>query len=279
MLYIYEAIAAPSYPSSIPHPILLILSHPSTPPYSTVKMRFAALVALSLAVASGALAAPSSNPGDRQIPAPAVVPSAYRQTGLSSASKPFEFTINLHGAKMDQLEARMMQIATSGGQWLSDEELATYASPDALSLTAVKTFLTVAGVPESAISYSKFNDAVTVQSTVGQVSKLFGNAQFYDFDVNGQTVSRTKQFTIPAVIANLVQDISPLNSFSNVKASPPVVKKTTPEAELAARAAPSSCNTAQVTPACLRDLYGTTSYTPSPVSGQTDVGVLGFIGQ
>lgn len=54
-----------------------------------------------------------------------------------------------------------------------------------------------------------------------------------------------------------------------------------PKADAAPAAAgvPAACNTASVTPACLRALYGTDTYKPAPVKGKSDVFVAGFIGQ
>ncbi len=244
-------------------------------------MRFASLATfVALAMATGSMAAPTSAV-EALLHAPAVVPSAYRQLGLSPSSAPVEFTISLKGAKMDQLEARMLSIAQSGGNWLTDEELAEYSAPDPKNLAAVQAFLKSAGVPDSAISYSPAKDHITIQSNVGTVNGLF-KTQLQDFALNGgAVVPKAKSLTIPASLSSFIADVGPLTSFAHVKTPTPATatKHTPASAELAARAVPSGCSTSGVTPTCLRNLYGTSSYTPSPVAGQIDIGVLGYIGQ
>ncbi|KDN41339.1 subtilisin-like protein [Tilletiaria anomala UBC 951] len=261
-------------------------------------MHFASFIALSLALASSAsvLAAPQPRGvGNVVLPAPAIIPAAWKQVGVSNLSAALQITLPLKGANQDALEARMIQIAQSGGAWLTPEELATYATPAPADIAAVKSFLAANGVPASAIALSKNSDLVTVQATVEQVSKMFGNVQLYDFEFKGKTFRRAKQVTIPASIANVVQDVSPLTAFQTVMTGPArkssvshvvaAVSQANSNATVSnaatAATAPSSCTSASpyVTPQCLRDLMGTSSYQPAPVSGQVDVTVLGFIGQ
>ncbi|KDN41340.1 subtilisin-like protein [Tilletiaria anomala UBC 951] len=254
-------------------------------------MQYPSFIALALAMASSTsvLAAPASQPRgliETLLHAPAVIPSAWQQLGLSQGSAPLEITMTLKGEKQDALEARMTQIAQSGSAWLTPEELAEYVTPAAADIEAVKSFLTSNGVPESAISFSKNSDLVTVQTNVAQVSKMFGNTKLYDFSYLGKTFSRAKQLTIPSSIANAVQDVAPLTIFQTVKTGPAKRSTISPHAALAnstavdsVAATPTSCTSAYITPQCLRDLMGTSSYTPTPVSGQIDVTVLGFIGQ
>lgn len=80
--------------------------------------------------------------------------------------------------------------------------------------------------------------------------------------------------------------VQPFTNFLAVASVSPIKKRNiiTPAekremlAELERRQAPASCSTAKVTPACLRNLYGTVNYKPAPGS-TVDVFVAGFIGQ
>ena len=98
----------------------------------------------------------------------------------------------LKGAQLDQLDARMEQIANSGSEWLTTEELTQYSAPTPATIASIKTLLTSYGIPEDAITFSKLQDLVTVNATVDQVNKLF-STQLVDFANNavGQTVRRT----------------------------------------------------------------------------------------
>ncbi|PWN33128.1 subtilisin-like protein, partial [Meira miltonrushii] len=165
---------------------------------------------------------------------------------------------------------------------LTTDQLQQYVAPTDDNLSAVQNYLKSNGFSDSQISYNVFKNQVTVQSTVGQAAKLF-NAQFSNYNFANGAVPRTKQYTVPAEIANAVDFISPLTSFQQVQkvSRDPVRITRDQEEELYKRSVPSAanCNTAGVTPTCLRQYYGTYNYTPTAVNGITDVFIAGFIGQ
>jgi tripeptidyl-peptidase-1 len=197
--------------------------------------------------------------------------------------------MSLNGADMAGLTARMESIAASGGKWLTEAELAQYASPSAADEAAVRAFLVKNGIPASAQKWSKLRDSVSVDSTVGQTAKLF-QAQFLEYSVDGQRAARTKAYTIPSEIANSVQDAYPLSTYGSIRRAStgftPLAEEDIPAGEAAEEEAlerrqstPSSCSTNSVTPACLRAYYGTSSVTPKATSGVVDIGVMGYIDQ
>lgn len=73
--------------------------------------------------------------------------------------------------------------------------------------------------------------------------------------------------------------VQPLASFADLPGTGPIQASADTAAKATGKDVPSSCDTSGVTPACLRDLYGTASYTPTNVKGKTDVFIAGFIGQ
>lgn len=212
--------------------------------------------------------------------APRKVSPGFQELGVSDLSMPYEFTMALKGAQLDQLDARMIQIAQSGGEWLTTEELAEYAAPAASSIASIKSLLAAHGIPEGAISFSKMQDFVTVNATVGQVNQLF-STQLVDFahPTIGKTVRRAKQYTVPAAITEHVVDVAPIAFFAPPASTVhrPRRLDTTAMAN-EKRAVPRSCNLQVVTPQCRRDLYGLSSYTPKPAKGSIDVSVLGLNG-
>ena len=254
-------------------------------------------VTLALAVTSMSLAAPTSGlrqDGSVRKTAPSVIPSIWQQLGQALAPTPYTFTMSLASSDMAGLSARMEQIAASGGEWLTDDELAQYAQPTAETRKAVTDYLTAQGIAASAMQFSKYGDQVTVQTTVGQTAKMFA-AQFNTFNVKGAQVARTKEYTIPTEIASHIEDVFPLTNFGQVKHTTAVIEdmpaslmgnSTLAERfvdgdvdALARRATPSSCSTAKVTPQCLKDFYGTSSYARSTGTSRPDVSVMGYIDQ
>jgi tripeptidyl-peptidase-1 len=250
-------------------------------------------VTLALTVIGLTLAAPSSSPkrslGSLIMPAPNVIPSIWKQLGAASTTAPYTFTMSLVGADIPGLTTRMEQIAAAGtGAWLTDDELGQYATPSADATNAVTSYLVSQGFSQSDLAFSKYGDQITVTTTVGQTSSLF-SANFLNYNFNGIQLARTKTYTIPTEIASHVQDVYPLTNFAQVKHNTVIRKKLDTNSTMAAdlilanknkkRAAPSSCNTSQVTPACLKDYYGTTSYTRSTGTSTPDVGVMGYIDQ
>ncbi|MCO5596092.1 hypothetical protein L7F22_050151 [Adiantum nelumboides] len=238
------------------------------------------LAALAI-LASSVSAAPSAVTG-KVLGAPAVIPSAFNLAGLANLVTPFTYTFHLPSKDDAGLQSWLSQNSETLAGVLTIDQLQQYAAPTDENLSAVQNYLKSNGFSDSQISYNVFKNQITVQSTVGQAAKLF-NAQFSNYNFASGVVPRTKQYTVPAEIANAVDFISPLSSFIKAdKVSTEPVKVTRDEAEeIYKRSAPSSanCNTAGVTPTCLRQYYGTYNYTPSAVNGVTDVFIAGFIGQ
>ncbi|UJO21498.1 Tripeptidyl-peptidase sed3 [Fulvia fulva] len=239
-----------------------------------------ALYIVCLALAGGVYGAPPTTPSGTPTRAPQRISPGFQRLGVSQQSIPYEFTMALKGAQLDQLDSRMVQIAQSGGEWLTTEELTQYTAPAPSSIADIRSLLTSHGIPEDAISFSKLQDFVTVQGTVDQVNKIFAT-QLVDWTrpTDGQTVRRAKEYTVPAAIAEHVIDVSPIAFFAPPPSTvhePRQLDAISMENEK--RAAPGSCNLQTVTPECRRDLYGLSSYTPKPVAGAIDISVLGLNG-
>lgn len=244
-------------------------------------------VLLAFAVASQANAAPT--PASVLRKAPAVIPSVWQEAGATVDSDAFQFTVALKSSRMAELSAKMEEIAASGGAWLTEEQLKEYAAPTAAATAAVRSYLASHNIPDSALSWSKLGDSVTVNSNIATVAKAFSVQQFSKYNVNGKTVARGKAYTLPADIADVVDDVFPLVNYAQVRRASTEFTPLTDsqmaeferdlaERDLEKRATPASCTTASVTPACLRALYGTDSFTPVAGSNVA-VGVMGYIDQ
>ncbi|KAK0554000.1 hypothetical protein OC846_002285 [Tilletia horrida] len=201
--------------------------------------------------------------------APEIIPEIWQAIGHPDLSTPYTTTLHLHEPDLAGLTARMEAIAAEGsGNWLSDEELRAYISPSADAVNTVKAFLASKGVKPNTIKLSKFGDQVTFTSSIAKQQAIF-NAQFHNFRVDtkdSSVVARARNYTIPAALASFVKSASPISTFGVPHQVRPVIqaeKVTLQPEEPRKRASYANCNSAQVTPGCLRDAYETSSYTPS----------------
>lgn len=131
--------------------------------------RFAQLLALIVASITLASAAPA--PGGRTQYAPTVIPAVWKKLGAAKPSDSLSFTLVFNPVDASGLEERMTQIALSHGEWLSQEEVATYFAPSPDVKNAVESALKAIGVVD--FSYSAIGDHLTVTTTVDQAAEVF----------------------------------------------------------------------------------------------------------
>ena len=162
--------------------------------------------------------------GGSVMKAPAAISPLFEKVAASNPAKLITFTMAVNSADVAGLEAKMLSISNSqtnpngGAAWLTEPELAKYATPTPQSLDAVRSFLTAAGITADQISFSKFKDRVTVSGlTVDRASKLFG-ANFSDYTFQGKQIGpRTAAYTIPSSLKGVVSSVSPFTVFMNVR--------------------------------------------------------------
>lgn len=265
----------------------------------------------ALTTATLTLAAPG-NPKSI-INGPPKIPGIFKKLGGAASAAPLDLTFHLKPSNLDGLTAYMEQNAATLATPLTPDQVAAYVKPSDADINTVQTYLLSQGFKQKDLTISSFKDEITVTSTVGQgeylfllidfirvtnlkvslyrdalAAKMFATT-FDDYSVYGLTVPRADAYTIPTDIASQVTQVTPINSFINVQ-TVPIKKNISPSKRreiwarefdsLAKRAGPASCSPSKVTPACLRDLYGTSSYTPKVVStSYTDVLIAGFISQ
>ncbi|KAK0554893.1 hypothetical protein OC845_000534 [Tilletia horrida] len=216
--------------------------------------------------------------------APETISSLWQAVGLPDLSAPFTTTLQLNEPDLAGLATRMDAIAAEGsGKWLSDDELRTYISPSADTVNTVKTYLTSKGVDASTIKLSKFGDQITFTSSLANQQSLF-NTKFENYRLNADgspVVPRAKGYTIPNALGSIVKSAFPISSFGLPKQLAPIMMADGVPVSLenmSKRATYTNCSNAQVTPACLRDAYETSSYTPSSSTGRA-LTIMSFIGQ
>ncbi|KAE8211056.1 hypothetical protein CF327_g5149 [Tilletia walkeri] len=244
---------------------------------------------INIAVLAVALAPSASFALIDPFHAPAMISDLWQAIGLPDLAAPFKTTLQLSEANLAGLTTRMEQIAAEGsGKWLSDDELKAYISPSADAVTTVKSYLTSRGIDARTITQSKFGDQLTFVSSIGNLQSLFNTKfQNYQLDANSAVVvPRAKNYTIPSPLANLVKSVYPISSFGVPKELVPIStfgasggeETAQARAVLSERATYTQCNNSAISPACLRDAYETSSYTPASSTDRA-ITILALIGQ
>ncbi|CAO1638380.1 unnamed protein product [Parajaminaea phylloscopi] len=192
---------------------------------------------------------------------PAVLPSAWTEGEAADHAAPLTLTIHLRSGKEDALDAKLLDIAETGGRWLSMEELRGYTAVDESVKGLVTDWLREHGIEAGRASWNELGHALTVEATVGQATSAF-SAQFSHYSLtSGLQVVRTRQYALPPRIAEHVLDVSPLAHFTR-PLGPKRHNQLAVHASLPLKNAPAACHhgfngtrSGSASPACLRELY------------------------
>jgi tripeptidyl-peptidase-1 len=164
------------------------------------------------------------------------------------------------------------------GQHLSSAHIDELTRPTEETSWLVKSWLTEHDIDLSSASFSTAGDWIQVDVPVHKANRLLGcKYSVYKHESEGARLVRTPEWSLPKYLHDHVELIEPTNSFMRpMKKSPRSTAKFDSYAEAehvdfsrtaAINAAPNDtsfsavCNTALVTPNCLRTLYGTINYT------------------
>lgn len=249
-----------------------------------------ALLALLLA-ASTAVAAPLK---ERY----AVKDSFHVPKGWSRISDaPKDHVINLSIAvkqsQVDELERHLNEVSdpfhSRYGQHLSAEEVNELVKPSTETSSLVHEWLSNHGISKADLSYSPAGDWISIELPVAKIESLLDTKYSVYEHTEGGYIVRTPEWSLPEHLHEHVETIQPTNSFFRAKAMKKTMKPAdlvgglpamTNLASLAAANLKSGatvaevCNVTNVTPQCLRTLYGTIDYTPT-AAGKNKVGLTG----
>lgn len=123
------------------------------------------LAAVTLALATLSLGRPTIRdaPNGAVRTAPPTIPSVWQQNGAANSEATFTYTIHLKSPRSDQLDAKLLEIAQSGGDWLTLEQLKEYTAVDDSVKAAVVAAVTAHGVKAEHVTWSEQGDAATVK--------------------------------------------------------------------------------------------------------------------
>lgn len=190
-----------------------------------------------------------------------IITSIWAEGGTLDNTPDCSFHLTLKSKDLDGLASKMEQISLSNqGKWLTEAELDPFVRPAPETTKTVMEFLHSAGVPDSAITTStKFGDRLNVTLPMAQVTKLFTNP-FWDTHVDSKQFTKVKQSleekrqgTKPATTIATPLEVHQVSADKTSNTATKVTRRD---------GAPASCDASKVTPACLKDLYGVSSYQP-----------------
>jgi tripeptidyl-peptidase-1 len=178
------------------------------------------------------------------------------------------------------------------GQHLTKEEVEAFHAPHPDSAEVVDSWLQSHGIDPASTSKSAAGDWITLRISVAQAEKMLNTKyNVYHHPASGEEAVRTMSYSLPKALQSAVDLVSPTTYFGTLRSMKatsflqPNVKPITPE-ELVNDAAalfapgvnaavPSTC-ARTITPACLRALYNTSTYTPTQ-QAKNKLGVVGYL--
>ncbi|KAL7280332.1 hypothetical protein ACG7TL_005249 [Trametes sanguinea] len=224
------------------------------------------------------------------------VPRGWELHGPAPADYTFDMRIGLKQDRFDDLVAALYEVSDPShekyGQHLTKEEVAALVAPHPNSVDLLESWLAAHGLDPSACQRSRAGDWVTVRVSVAQAEKMLGTKyNVYRHGKSEDYVVRTMNYSLPSALHEHVAVVAPTTYFGTMKSmkATSFIQKNAPTIDTDADFAhllkgpsslatvPTSCNSA-ITPACLRALYNTTSYTPA-ATDKNSLGVAGYLNE
>ncbi|KAF7358166.1 Family S53 protease-like protein [Mycena venus] len=207
-------------------------------------------------------------------------PSGFIRVGAAPATEMITLRVALTSNNVAGLEEQLRSIVTPGSsnfrQWLSMDDVKTYAQPSAETVSVFNAFASANGLTPTVISPN--GDWVSITLAVSKANTLFA-AEFEHFMHPSlkRPITRTLSVSLPSELVGHVDVLHPTTSFVSpdvrlVPAIPHLDRRSEPAA---------SCNSSDpfsvVTPTCLQDLYGIPT-TPATETSNTLL-VTGYVEQ
>lgn len=238
-------------------------------------------------------------------------PSGWEVHGDAPADHRIDMRIGLKQDKFDELVEHLYQVSdpsheryvtrsvqtflilkcNSYGAHLSKEEVEALVAPHPDSVDLVESWLLHHGVSPSSIERSPAGDWLKLTVSVSQAERML-DAKYRVFrnPATSDYVVRTTAYSLPAALHSHVSVVTPTTYFGSLRKMkatsflqpeiPPIDDKEAVRQHEALAlgglaAVPSSCSTT-ITPACLRALYNTSTYTPQ-ATNVNKLGVAGYL--
>ncbi|KAI4753709.1 subtilisin-like protein [Aureobasidium sp. EXF-12344] len=203
-------------------------------------------------------------------------PDNWKRVGRASPDHKIEMHIGLRQQGFPELERQLHQISspshTRYGQYLSASEISDLISPHEQSSKFVLEWLAENGIPEDGLTFSPSRDWVSLNLTVQSIEDLL-DTRYHIFEDQDVAVARTNEWSLPKHLHDHIDCIQPTTSFFGASGiaqrqngvflryenqAPAAVQAR--EEDSSSMKLQKACNASEVTPACLRTLYGFDDY-------------------
>lgn len=179
------------------------------------------------------------------------------------------------------------------GKHLTSAEVNDLVQPSPDALSDVHDWLENHGVNRAQLSYSSAKDWIKVRLPVRDIERLLSTRYFVYEHRDGTQLVRAPVWLLPSHLHEHIETIQPTNSFYRPHARRSIADRVQPNSKIGNELSPGLdtalklarddtlsqvCNTASVTPTCLRTLYGTIDYTPK-APGKNRIALNNYDGQ
>ncbi|TID21601.1 H(+)/Cl(-) exchange transporter 5 [Venturia nashicola] len=226
------------------------------------------------------------------------VPSDWTRIGPAPLDHKLDLTIGLEQSQFDELVNNLYQVSDPGharyGQYLTAEQVNDLVKPTEESSKLVHDWLADNGLSRG-LTYSPAGDWIHCQVSVRDAQRLLGTSYSTFRHEDGTVIVRAPEFSLPQQLLRHISSIQPTNSFFRVgpdrsgirRASPSGIRRASPirhnnirRASKAVDPTPIAkvCFEKDVSPTCLRTLYGTINYTPK-ATNKTFMALCNYLGE
>lgn len=215
------------------------------------------------------------------------VPRGWSNIGSPDPAAKIDLKIGFVNKNFAKLEQQLYAVShpshPSYGQHLSKEQVDHLIRPDDSTQDLVSTWLQGHGLNLKDCRYSTAKDWISVSLPVSKVEEMLDTKYHVYQHVDGATLVRTTEWSLPLHLHEHIQTIQPSTAF--IRAAPQAqtvllspgddfntedFPPTNPELA-------GTCNFEGMTPACLQLLYGTTNYTAQ--SANSHIAFTNYLGE
>ncbi|KAI0378062.1 subtilisin-like protein [Hypomontagnella monticulosa] len=232
------------------------------------------------------------------------VPHNWAYVGRAPADHRIELQIGLRQSRFNELEQRLLEVSSPShpryGKHLSAEEVHTLVKPDDESVALTIEWLEENGIGTDILDLSPSQDWISITLPINHIERLlsteYHSFQYEDSDED-YSVLRASEWSLPEHLHEHIDCIQPTSSFFGVQAAAQKERsywdtiveninkdERSPASEGVEPHIPRAssvrqvCNASEVTPTCLRTLYGTIDY-EIQVPDKNSMSLTNYLGQ
>ncbi|KAJ7932719.1 subtilisin-like protein [Mycena leptocephala] len=207
-----------------------------------------------------------------------VVPEGFVHSGAAPATQMLNLKVNLVQNNLAGLESALYAAAVpdspSYGQWLSKDEVESFARPSDETTAAVTQWLSDNGIEFSAASAA--GDWLSLSVPVAKANELLqADFSVFTHTASGAESIRTLEYSIPSNLQPHIKLFTPTTSFTSPRRNGPVFVKSNAAVPLKPSPAATAAGcSSTITPTCLQSMY---KIPLTPATNKTNlIGVAGF---